>query len=41
MLTVKSKPNKDPADEVERYDDGMHTQRHLKEDVHKNIHYCQ
>ena len=22
-LTVKSKPNKDPADEVEKYDDGM------------------
>ena len=23
LLTVKSKPNKDPADEVEKYDDGM------------------
>jgi molecular chaperone IbpA len=23
QLTVKSKPNKDPADEVEEYDDGM------------------
>jgi molecular chaperone IbpA len=23
QLTVKSKPNKDPADEVEKYDDGM------------------
>ena len=23
LLTVKSKPNKDPADEVEKYDDGV------------------
>ena len=23
LLTVKSKPNKDPSDEVEKYDDGM------------------
>ena len=23
VVTVKSKPNKDPADEVEKYDDGM------------------
>ena len=23
LLTVKSKPNKDPADEVEKYDEGM------------------
>ena len=23
LLTVKSKPNKDPADEVEKYDDGI------------------